>query len=175
MMNVLAAEIIPPQGAPLKLPGQPPMRWPDVGALIPDLLPVAEAQIIRSAGGMAQIWYPAPTVFVSRVEGAISEAMATAMLVEGQRIIASDGKLVVFHDWELVKGYEKQARVQFTRVGLQLRRQVEASHFLVRARILAVGIQLANIVLGTNKVHPSRASFESVLRDTVVSRVRRAS
>jgi hypothetical protein len=142
---------------------------------MPDLLPVAEAQVIRGPSGVVHIWYPAPTVFVSRVEGVITEAMASAMLVAGQRIIATDGALVVFNDWAAVTGYDREARVLLTRGGKQLRRQVEANHFLVRARILAVGIQLANIVLGNMNVHATRAAFDRALRDLIASRTRRAS
>jgi hypothetical protein len=144
-------------------------------ALMPDLLPVAEAQVIRVPGGTAYIWYPAPTVFVSRVEGHITESMASAMLVAGQRIIASDGSMVVFCDWEAVTGYDREARVTFTRGGRQFGRHVESNHYLVRARILSVAIQLANIVLGNLKPYTRRPEFEATLRSAIESRVRRAS
>ena len=141
---------------------------------MPDLLPLADAQIVHAAGSTVQMWHPARTIFVSRVEGVLTEQAANAMLVAGQKVIASDGKLLVFHDWENVKTYDRKAREQMTKTGFQMRRQVEATHFLVRARIVALGIQLANIVLGNMKLHPTRASLESAIREAVASHTARA-
>ena len=145
-----------------------------MAALMPDLLPVADAQIVRTHDSTVHMWHPAPTVFVSRVEGVLSEQVADAMLVAGQRVIAADGKMLVFNDWENVTSYERKAREQMTRTGLQMRRQVEATHFLIRARILALGIQLANVVMGNLKVHPDRASLETAIRQAVATRTARA-
>jgi hypothetical protein len=145
-----------------------------MAAFMPDLLPAANAQIVRTRDSTVHIWHPAPTVFVSRVEGVLSEQVADAMLVAGQRVIAADGKMLVFNDWENATSYARKAREQMTRSGLQLRRQVEATHFLVRARILALGIQLANIVMGNMKVHPTRASLETAIRQAVAARTARA-
>jgi hypothetical protein len=132
---------------------------------MPDLLPVADAQIIRAAGSTVYIWHPARTIFVSRVDGVLTEQAASAMLVAGQKVIASDGKLLIFHDWENVSTYDRKAREQLTKTGLQMRRQVAGTHFLVKARIVALGIQLANIVLGNLKLHPTRTSLESAIRE----------
>ena len=145
-----------------------------MAAFMPDLLPVGGAQIVRTHDGTVHVWHPAPTVFVSRVEGVLSEQAADALLVAGQKVIAADGKMLVFNDWENATSYERKARERMTRAGLQMWRQVEATHFLIRARILALGIQLANIVMGNMKVHPTRASLETAIRQAVATRTARA-
>jgi hypothetical protein len=141
-------------------------------ALAPDLLPVNEAQTVVSGLGTVRLWHPAPTVFVVRVEGNLTEAISRAINAAGRRIVATDRRLAVFQDFELMTGYDRPARQELTRGGMELRKYVDMSHFLVRARIVALGVQIANIVLGNLKVHPTRAAFENLLRSTVQDRLR---
>jgi hypothetical protein len=141
-----------------------------MGSLLPDLLPVPSAEGVRTDAGRILIWHPARAVFVTRAEGRVSEAAAHAMYVACRRIVASDGSLVVFNDWEEVTGYDTAARILLTRVGLAFRHSVEVSHFFVRARILTLGIHIANAVLGNLQAHPDRRAFESLLRSTILDR-----
>jgi hypothetical protein len=141
-----------------------------MASFAPDLLPAASAQTVASPRGTVRIWHPAPTVFVSQVEGSLTEQGARALCVAGRRIIASDERLVVFQDWEAATDYERGARLELTRMALDLRKSVDASYFLLRARILALGVQLANVVLGNLKVLPNRAAMEELLRATLQTR-----
>jgi hypothetical protein len=139
-------------------------------SLAPDLLPVANAETVVSPGGTVRIWHPAPTVFVSQVEGSLTEQGARALCVAGRRIIASDERLIVFQDWEGATNYERGARTELTKMALDLRKSVDASYFLLRARILALGVQLANVVLGNLRVLPTRTAMEQLLRTTIETR-----
>jgi hypothetical protein len=141
-----------------------------MSSLAPDVLPVPSAEVVRSERGTVYIWHPAPTVFVTRAEGCLTERAARAICVAGRKVIAADGRLVVFQDWEELTDYEREARIVMTKMGLEFRRHVELSHFLVRARIVALGIQLANVVLGNLRVQPSRRALEEVLRSTIRAR-----
>jgi hypothetical protein len=138
--------------------------------LAPDVLPVAQAQTVESERGSVRMWHPARTVFVNQISGIITEAIARAINALGQRIIAEDGRIIVFQDWDEVTGYDRQARVEFTRVASQLRRYTEASHFLVRSRIVTMGIQIVNVVLGNLTVQPNRRAMEEMIRATVRAR-----
>jgi len=141
-----------------------------MSSLAPDLLPVASAQTVTSPRGTVRTWHPAPTVFVNRIEGFLTVQGARAINVAARRVIASDGRLIVFQDWEEMTDFEREARIEMTRVGTELRRYVDGSYFLLRSRILKLAVQVGNVILGNLKVLPSRAAMEQLLRATVQER-----
>src|SRR4051794_38415995 len=104
------------------------MRGSSMSSLAPDVLPVPSAEVVRSPQGTIFIWHPAPTMFVTRAEGCLTGRGARALCVAGRRIIAADGRLIVFHDWEELTSYEPEARVILTKMGFEFRRHVEMSH-----------------------------------------------
>ncbi len=141
-----------------------------MSSLAPDILPLTDAQTVSSSRGTVRIWHPAPTVFVNRIEGTLNLQAARAINAASQRVVASDGRLIVFQDWEEMTGYDRDARQELTRVGVEFRKFVDGSYFLLRSRILILAVQVGNILLGNLKVMRTRAEMDQLLRETVHER-----
>lgn len=135
-----------------------------------DILPASEAQTLRTASSVVHIWRPARTLLVTRVEGMFKAESALAVETTLRRVLAEDGRAVVLHDWELMSDYESAARISLTRASIELIRSIDASHLLVKSRVVAAAVQAANLVLKILQVHNSRADFHAVVRDTLAKK-----
>lgn len=132
-----------------------------------DFLPADQALVFQTPQGMTRIWTPAPTMLVTQVVGSLTGEAAVAMSNELRRVVASDGRHIGFHDWEEMTNYETASRVELTSQVREVLAVTDAVHFLVSSKVVAFGIQAANIILKLIQVHATRASFESTLRDTI--------
>lgn len=135
-----------------------------------DLLPADRAQTLRSGHdgrNVLHIWRPARTLLVTRVEGLFTVEGGLAVVAAFRRTVAEDGRAVVLHDWELMTDYDAEARIGLTRAAIELIRSVDASHLLVRSRVVAAAVNAANLVLQILEVHNSRADFHAVVREAL--------
>lgn len=135
-----------------------------------DLLPEAQADVFRSPRCTVQMWRPARGVFAGRVTGVLEPDAALALETLMRRVAAEDQRFIAFHDWEKMTDYDTESRVRLTRAVLDIRTSVEAAHLLVSSRIVALGVQAANLVVKILSVHTSRAAFDAALRDAVYQR-----
>jgi len=91
------------------------------------------------------------------IEFAEPIATATATLFE-------KGRPVVFDDWECVTGYDSALRVKLTEWHKAHEDRMERTHILVGSRLLAMGVSVANLVMGGRlDVYASRREFEAQL------------
>jgi len=148
------------------MPLPAPIRAPNVL----DLLPEEQAEIFRTPECTVHLWRPARGVFASRVRGMMKPDAALALEMMMRRVAAEDQRFVAFHDWEKMTDYETESRVRLTRAVLDIRRSVEAAHLLVSSRIVALGVQAANLVVKILTVHTTRSTFDAALRDAVYLR-----
>lgn len=135
-----------------------------------DLLPEDQADIFRSPACTVHLWRPARGLFASRVVGVMEPDAELALETMMRRVAAEDQRFLAFHDWEKMTDYDTESRVRLTRAVLDIRRSVEAAHLLVSSRIVALGVQAANLVVKILTVHPTRASFDAALREAVYQR-----
>jgi hypothetical protein len=84
-------------------------------------------------------------------------------LIEFLRSLDGDDRdLTTFHDLEAMVNYDAEARVALTRWTLSRRRRPVALHFLIRSKIVSIGLEIANAALGGGlTAHRDRASFEA--------------
>jgi hypothetical protein len=118
-----------------------------------------------STRGALTIWMPAHGLLVTRSEGHIDSALATAFIAAGNDVVSKDGRLMGFHDWLNVNNYASDARNRLTQWGYDIRANVDHVYFLTGSPILRMGIAVASIVLKEMLiVFTDRGAFEQELR-----------
>lgn len=131
-----------------------------------ELLPFEKAETTTTARGTLRMWRPAKRVLVTRVNGYLDDQAAAAIEAMARRVVAEDGRIIGFHDWEEMIDYESQARARLTEmVRRDIAKSTDATHFIVRSRLVTLGIQAASVVLPGLRVHPTREGFEAALRE----------
>jgi hypothetical protein len=123
--------------------------------------------------GSLEMWYPAPRLVADRIVGHLDLELArhfTSRLT----IKMAQGPLQVFSNWEQMEGYDSNVRVELTTWALQHRRDFASIHVLVRSKLVAMGISVANVALGgLMRPHTRRVDYEAAYSGAV-SRVRSA-
>ena len=87
-----------------------------------------------------------------------------------RRQITEDGWTTSFADWGEMEDYDSEARPLLTHVTYEHLASVRGAHFLVRSRVVAFGVQAANIVLRRLTLHPTEASFRHELDEALARR-----
>jgi hypothetical protein len=117
---------------------------------------------IEDEDGVAELWMLTPTLYCTRVVGNMSPAHGQLFVEYGERMVErGPGELRVFHDWFEMTGYETSARKQLTDWSVANRKHYREVHIGLRSKIVAMGINVANIPLGgLIRAHGSRPPFE---------------
>jgi hypothetical protein len=121
-----------------------------------------ERQEHRTARGTTRVWVLAPTVYVTVASGHMQEEHAEFLEAYGaERIRRSPGKLHVFHDWLEMTGYDSRCRQRLTSWSVARRDAYQEVHLALRSKLVAMGVQVANLALGgLMRVHTSRIGLE---------------
>ncbi|MDC0741295.1 hypothetical protein [Polyangium mundeleinium] len=139
-----------------------------------ELLPVDKAETTTTARATVRLWRPARRVFVTQVTGYLDEQGAKVIEALARRVVAEEGGISGFHDWEEMTDYESPARARLTEMARDLGKTNDVAHFLVRSKLVALGIQAASVVMAGVRVHHTRAGFEAALRECIQHRSRTA-
>lgn len=138
-------------------------------ATTPTLAPRAGEHVFETANGDLRLWVAAPDVLYITMRG-----YGDATPMEAFRRAAPSPrpgqKQYLFFDLGELDGYEPNLRKEMTKWVLERRSQVRALHALVKSRIVAMGVSVANLALGGiitshTKHAPFQAAFEQALRD----------
>jgi hypothetical protein len=107
-------------------------------------------------------WVLAPSVFVTQGKGHMTDEHCKFIETYGEeRIRRHSGKLYVFHDWRELTGYDSMTRVRLTAWSVKHRHSYQEVHLAVRSRIIAMGVQVANVALGgIMRAHSGIATLE---------------
>jgi hypothetical protein len=128
-----------------------------------------EADRVRlsDAKGQAYVECPARNVVLVRTRGYQTEAMARAVTVELERVIARVGPVHNFFDAQHQAGLEPGVR-SYWQAWLKTREgSVPSTQILLPAsfKLVAMALSVANMMLGGRwRVHAQPASFEAALR-----------
>ena len=139
-----------------------------------EFLPVEKAETTMTARATLRLWRPARRLLVTRVTGYLDDQCAAVIEAMARRVVAEEGRLTGFHDWEELTDYESRARVRLTEMVRDLAKGNEGAHFLVQSKLVALGIQAASVVMSGVRVHSTRAGFEAALRECIQQRSRTA-
>ncbi len=132
-----------------------------------DLFPKDKADVHTSARGTTYFWRPARGVLLSRVEGRLTLEAGLAMDALMRRVVSEDRRITAFGDWEDMTDYDTEVRNRLSKTVLELRASFESNHLLVKSRIVALGVQAANVVVKILTVHNERGPFEAALREVL--------
>lgn len=88
-------------------------------------------------------------------------------IVDAQLTCMRDyGRIRTFHDWQAGESYESEARVALTEFTRECQRDLIESHILVRSKLFAMGMSVANLMLGGSLVvHTDRQAFSKARRE----------
>ena len=134
---------------------------------------------VRTERGAGRAFVLSPLVYVTVVSGHMEPPVAELLVSYGNERMrrAAGKKLYVFHDWLDMTGYESSCRQRLTTWSGENRAAVAEVHLAQRSKIVAMGVQVANLALGGMiRTHSDRASLEAdirrVLRDTGAAAIR---
>jgi hypothetical protein len=121
-----------------------------------------------------EIAWPAPDVMCTTMRGHVTAAMAAEHMSAATRAYARGTHVHHYFDCEEMTGYESAARIQLTEFALRHRAQVASSTFLVRSKIVAMGVSTAALaarLVGLEFVMVSdRKTFDAKRNERVRSR-----
>jgi hypothetical protein len=116
----------------------------------------------ETLSGKLRAWALARNLFVTQGEGHMKDDHCEFLETYGaERIRRAGGKVYVFHDWMELTGYDSRTRVRLTAWSAAHRNDYQEVHLAVRSRIVAMGVQVANIALGGfMRAHSGTAALE---------------
>ncbi len=90
---------------------------------------------------------------------------APEIIAQRELIVAECGCIALFDDLDLLTGYDNAVRSQLTEWSRKNRPKIVAFHILTRSKLVAMGVGVANLVLGGSiRIHRVRSAFEDALR-----------
>lgn len=114
--------------------------------------------------GTLEITTMRPGVVLQRFRGHALPPIADAISERLERELVRFGSIVVFDDWEEATGYESEVRIRLTAWTQRHLDRIPETHILVRSRLLAMGISVANLAVGNKlRAYTSRKEFEAAL------------
>lgn len=120
--------------------------------------------------GTLELWMASEDVVVERFEGHASIEFVDPILDFLEAVIARGIRPRVFDDWELATSYDTAVRNRMTAWTLKHRKEIAQTHILVRSRLLAMGVTVANLAVGGSlRVYSSRDAFERALYEALQS------
>lgn len=128
------------------------------------------AEHFRAGACEALLWNPAPCLLVTRVSGHASRECLEYYTHRAEREMPR-GKLVVFHDWTGMDGYDPAARDELKRWGKQHNDDFVSVDYLVRSKVVAMLVSVAALTLG-RELHATtdRAHFLAKLDAALAAR-----
>lgn len=131
------------------------------------LLPPRDAKCIETERGSIAYWELSPRVYLTEVRGYMTRDMARLIIEGAEPMYARVSRVHGFHNWLAMENYESACRVELTSWVLGHRNQT-ALHIGLRSRMVAMGVTVANLALGSLiRVHDDEASLAAALAETL--------
>jgi hypothetical protein len=128
-------------------------------------------ETLRSPRCTFDLWVPAPDILVTHVNGYAEWTDVRWYTQRADRIISTGQSLYIFHDFEGLTGYDAATRTKLTEWAAKRNNFLPGTHFLIRTRILAMGVSVAALALGRPlKAFSSRREFEAALQQKLADR-----
>lgn len=130
-----------------------------------------EAVEYGSAQVRLRVSEPALGVYLSVMEGRATAGAAGAIIEFAERMLAGGRRLLVFHDWEKVAGYDAAARKLIMDWSERITPHWDGSHILFASPIIAMAVSIASLTMrGKVSSYSSRVSFERALTRACAAR-----
>lgn len=126
----------------------------------------------RTDRGCLGLWLPCPQVLVLSLQGYGDADFATSTLT-AYETLAQSGPIHLFADLESLVNYDSRLRTEVTARLLADRERFGALRVLVKSKIVAMGVSVANLALGgiidvTSDPEAFKASLDTCLFDNRV-------
>jgi len=127
-----------------------------------------DVQDVRTARGSMVLWTLAPTVYVTQVHGHLQEAHVDLLFSYSEPLVrAAQRPIEVFHEWTEMTGYDSVCRSRITKWAVERRSAFGRVHVAVKSKLVAMGVQVANIAIRNITAYPSAAALQAALRTTL--------
>jgi hypothetical protein len=124
-----------------------------------------------SPKGTLRMSEPAPGVLLTVARGRATVGAVFALIRFSEQMVAAGRRLLVFHDWENLSGYDLEAKQTLTEWSRRIIRHWDASHILFRSQLIAMAVAVENLaVRGKATSYGSRKKWEAALATACVSR-----
>lgn len=129
-----------------------------------DLAAQASSVDLRTDRGHLTMREVAPGVVLTTFSGHGTMPVADALMEGFDGALARHGTIVIFDDWEAAQGYDSEVRLRLTDWTKKHFDSIRSTTVLVRSKILAMGLSVANLALRRPvTVTNDRKSFERAL------------
>jgi hypothetical protein len=120
---------------------------------------------LKDARCTVTLGVPAPDVVYTVFEGYVDAELCAKMLDELSRLCTPLSKVVQFTDAELLRGYTPEVRPLASEWMKSLGRKLVSDHILVRSKVVAMGVAVANLAVGgILRAYSSRSDFNAAAR-----------
>jgi hypothetical protein len=129
--------------------------------MTPEARPSSKAVHYSNAHGRGHVDEPAPGILATRVEGRASVGFAGTLIVFAEGMISAGRRLLVYHDWEGLEGYEANAKRSFVEWSNRVMPHWDGSHILLSSPLIAMAVSVAALTQrGKITTYSSRQSWE---------------
>lgn len=120
----------------------------------------------KTATGDVSVTVYGQRLVATRVTGRLHADFLTRFMAPIDRIMVSGQRVIVYHDWEHLTGYDSEARVRLTTWATQFFKEIEAVHILTGSKIVHMGVSVANLALrGMITSYTNRHRFEQAFEE----------
>jgi hypothetical protein len=131
---------------------------------------VGDTEIHKTATGEVRVRLLDKDLVSIAVRGQFSSELLAPYLAAYERVVANSDRARVFVDAEDTTGYESEVRIEATEHMRRIRPRLLSVQLLVRSKIVAMGVSVANLALGGfMTVHTRRAAFDAALAAAAAS------
>lgn len=114
----------------------------------------------KTARGAIGIWTPAPNILLVGMRGH-GEAGFSAPIIDAYSKLQRKGQLHLFFDADELENYDTPLRTDLTQRFVPDRKRIGTLLVLVKSRIVAMGVSVANLALGMVSSTAERARFKT--------------
>lgn len=132
--------------------------------------PVFPTEHVKTEEFELWIQYPARGVVQTRALGKLTVDSARHMMRAFDRVAADAKTVEAYHDWEGIEHYASDAREEYVRWASAHREQVGAVNILVRSKMMAMALAVANLKLGYLVPFSDRDAFERARSSALLKR-----
>lgn len=119
----------------------------------------------KTLKGTFTVWTLAPTIYVTRCSGHLEDAHVDLLISYSLPLVkAAPFPIDVFHEWTEMTGYDPSCRRRITTWALENKEHFGRVHVSVQSKLVRMGVQVANLVLGNIVAYDTRPALQVALR-----------
>jgi hypothetical protein len=131
------------------------------------LEPPSGAAQVSNGRGTLTFWQISPHAYATEVRGFMTSEMSDLIIELAEPLYQPGRKLHGFHNWLDMTNYDSVCRVALTAWVLRHRAE-SALHIGVRSRMVAMGVSVANLALGSLiNVYTTAEALEAAVQATL--------